>query len=60
MVALIFSSGKNLGVFEAAGWPEDVANFYRIEDYKGYLWLAHNRYPTNTPAGGAVHILSIS
>jgi len=53
--ALIFSSGKNLGVFKAAGWPEDVANFYRIQDYKGYLWLAHNRYPTNTAGwwGGA-------
>ncbi|MFA4859442.1 glutamine amidotransferase family protein [Methanoregula sp.] len=53
--ALIFSSGKNLGVFKAAGWPEDVANFYRIDDYKGYLWLAHNRYPTNTAGwwGGA-------
>jgi glutamate synthase domain-containing protein 1 len=52
---LIFSSGKNLGVFKAAGWPEDVADFYRIQDYKGYLWLAHNRYPTNTPGwwGGA-------
>ena len=53
--ALIFSSGKNLGVFKASGWPEDVANFYRIQDYKGYLWLAHNRYPTNTSGwwGGA-------
>jgi glutamate synthase domain-containing protein 1 len=53
--ALIFSSGKNIGVFKAAGWPEDVANFYRIEDYEGYIWLAHNRYPTNTPGwwGGA-------
>lgn len=53
--ALIVSSGKNMGVFKAAGWPEDVANFYRIEDYKGYIWLGHNRYPTNTPGwwGGA-------
>ncbi len=53
--ALIFSSGKNLGVFKAAGWPEEVADFYRIQDYKGYLWLAHNRYPTNTAGwwGGA-------
>lgn len=53
--ALIFSSGKNIAVFKASGWPEDVANFYRIEDYSGYLWLAHNRYPTNTPGwwGGA-------
>lgn len=53
--ALIISSGRNVGVFKAAGWPEDVANFYRIEDYRGYLWLGHNRYPTNTPGwwGGA-------
>jgi glutamate synthase domain-containing protein 1 len=52
---LIFSSGKNLGVFKASGWPEEVADFYRIQDYKGYLWLAHNRYPTNTAGwwGGA-------
>jgi glutamate synthase domain-containing protein 1 len=53
--ATIFSSGKNMGVFKASGWPEDVANFYRIENYSGYIWLAHNRYPTNSPGwwGGA-------
>ncbi len=53
--ALVFSSGKNIGVFKASGWPEDVADFYRVEEYEGYLWLAHNRYPTNTPGwwGGA-------
>ena len=53
--ALVYSSGKNLGVFKAAGWPEEVADFYRIEDYEGYTWLGHNRYPTNTPGwwGGA-------
>jgi glutamate synthase domain-containing protein 1 len=53
--ALIISSGKNMGVFKASGWPEDVADFYRIQDYRGYLWLGHNRYPTNTPGwwGGA-------
>jgi glutamate synthase domain-containing protein 1 len=49
------SSGKNLGVFKASGWPEEVADLYRIQDYKGYIWLAHNRYPTNTAGwwGGA-------
>ncbi|MBP2146166.1 glutamate synthase domain-containing protein 1 [Methanofollis sp. W23] len=53
--ALIYSSGKNIGVFKAAGWPEEVADFYRIQDYSGYIWLAHNRYPTNTRGwwGGA-------
>ena len=53
--ALVYSSGKNIGVFKASGWPEEVADFYRIQDYEGYLWLAHNRYPTNTSGwwGGA-------
>ncbi|MFA5614708.1 MAG: glutamine amidotransferase family protein [Methanoculleus sp.] len=47
--AQVVSSGKNVGVFKASGWPEDVANFYRIEDYEGYLWLAHNQYTTSNP-----------
>ena len=47
--AYIFSSGKDMGVFKAVGYPEDVGEFYRLEDYKGYCWTAHGRYPTNTP-----------
>lgn len=51
----VFSSGKNMGSFKAVGYPEDVARFYRLEEYKGYSWSAHGRYPTNTPGwwGGA-------
>ena len=53
--AYVFSSGKNMGVFKAVGYPEDVGEFYRLEDYAGYGWTAHGRYPTNTPGwwGGA-------
>ncbi|MGV8906416.1 MAG: class II glutamine amidotransferase [Acetobacterium sp.] len=53
--AYIFSSGKNMGVFKAVGFPEDVGEFYRLEEYDGYSWTAHGRYPTNTPGwwGGA-------
>ncbi|MDO4287575.1 MAG: glutamine amidotransferase family protein [Eubacterium sp.] len=53
--AYIFSSGKNMGVFKAVGFPEDVGDFYKLEDYNGYCWTAHGRYPTNTPGwwGGA-------
>ena len=53
--AYVFSCGKNMGVFKAVGYPEDVAEFYRLEDYEGYAWTAHGRYPTNTPGwwGGA-------
>jgi glutamate synthase domain-containing protein 1 len=53
--AYVFSSGKNMGVFKAVGFPEDVADFYMLEEYEGYCWTAHGRYPTNTPGwwGGA-------
>lgn len=53
--AYIFSSGKNMGTFKAVGFPEDVARFYKLDEYEGYSWTAHGRYPTNTPGwwGGA-------
>lgn len=53
--AYVFSSGKDMGVFKAVGFPEDVGRFYRIDEYEGYSFTAHGRYPTNTPGwwGGA-------
>jgi glutamate synthase domain-containing protein 1 len=53
--AFVFSSGKNMGVFKGVGFPEDVADFFCLEDYEGYLWTCHGRFPTNTPGwwGGA-------
>jgi glutamate synthase domain-containing protein 1 len=53
--AYVFSSGKNMGVFKANAFPEDVGRYYRLEEYEGYSWTAHGRYPTNTPGwwGGA-------
>lgn len=53
--AYVFSSGKNMGAFKAVGYPEDVGHFYKLDEYEGYAWTAHGRYPTNTPGwwGGA-------
>jgi len=54
--AAIFSSGKNMGVFKANAFPEDVGKFYMLDEhYEAYAWTAHGRYPTNTPGwwGGA-------
>jgi len=53
--AFVVSSGKNMGVFKGVGFPEDLYEFFRLEEYEGYLWTAHNRFPTNTPGwwGGA-------
>jgi len=53
--AFVFSSGKNMAVFKGVGYPEDVADFFMLEEYEGYLWTCHGRFPTNTPGwwGGA-------
>ena len=53
--AYVFSSGKNMGTFKAVGFPEDVGIYYKLDEYAGYSWTAHGRYPTNTPGwwGGA-------
>lgn len=53
--AYVFSCGKNMGIFKGVGYPEDIGRFYRLEEYEGYAWTSHGRYPTNTPGwwGGA-------
>ncbi len=53
--AFVISSGKNMGVFKGVGFPDEIANFFRVDEYKAYCWTAHNRFPTNTPGwwGGA-------
>ncbi len=53
--AYVFSSGKNMGAFKGVGNPKDIADFFRIDEYEGYIWTAHTRFPTNTPGwwGGA-------
>lgn len=53
--AFVYSSGKNMGVFKGVGYPEEIADYFCLERYEGYLWIAHGRFPTNTPGwwGGA-------
>jgi glutamate synthase domain-containing protein 1 len=53
--AYVFSSGKNMGAFKGVGYPEDIGDFFMLENYDGYIWTAHGRFPTNTPGwwGGA-------
>jgi glutamate synthase domain-containing protein 1 len=53
--AFVVSSGKNMGAFKGVGYPEEIAEFFRLEEYSGHIWTAHNRFPTNTPGwwGGA-------
>lgn len=53
--AFVFSSGKNMAVFKGVGYPEEIAAYFLLDGYEGYLWTAHGRFPTNTRGwwGGA-------
>jgi len=53
--AYVFSSGKNMGAFKGVGFPSEIADFFKIDEYEGYIWVGHTRFPTNTPGwwGGA-------
>ncbi|MFO7772880.1 MAG: hypothetical protein R6V59_02900 [Dehalococcoidia bacterium] len=56
----VFSSGKDMAVFKGVGYPEEIADYYCLEEYEGYLWTAHGRFPTNTQAWwGGAHPFSI-
>ncbi len=53
--AYVISSGKNMGAFKGVGYPEDIGEFFRLDEYRAYTWITHGRFPTNTPGwwGGA-------
>lgn len=53
--AFVVSSGKNMAVFKGVGYPEEIAEFFQVERYSGYILIGHTRFPTNTPGwwGGA-------
>lgn len=58
--SFVFSSGKDMGVFKGVGYPEEIAEYFCLEQYEGYLWTAHGRFPTNTPGWwGGAHPFSI-
>jgi len=58
--AFVFSSGRDMAVFKGVGYPEELAEYFRLDEYRGYLWTAHGRFPTNTAAWwGGAHPFSI-
>lgn len=58
--SFVFSSGKDMAVIKGVGFPEEIAEYFRLEEVEGYLWTAHGRFPTNTVAWwGGAHPFSI-
>jgi glutamate synthase domain-containing protein 1/glutamate synthase domain-containing protein 3 len=44
--AFVLSHGRNLMILKIVGYAEQVVQYYLLEDFKAYGWIAHQRYPT--------------
>ncbi len=44
--AFVLSHGRNLMILKIVGYAEQVAQYYRLEDFRAHIWIAHQRYPT--------------
>ncbi|MGV8074423.1 MAG: glutamate synthase, partial [Syntrophobacteraceae bacterium] len=44
--AFVMSHGRNMLILKIVGYAEEVARYYKLEDFKAHIWIAHQRYPT--------------
>ncbi|MEW6368428.1 MAG: glutamate synthase [Acidobacteriota bacterium] len=44
--AFVLSHGRDMLVFKIVGYAEQAAEYYRLEDLRGHVWISHQRYPT--------------
>jgi glutamate synthase domain-containing protein 1 len=44
--AFVLCHGRDLLVFKIVGYAEEALAYYRLEDLKAHVWIAHQRYPT--------------
>lgn len=44
--AFVLSHGRNMMILKIVGYAEQVAQYYRLENFAAHIWIAHQRYPT--------------
>jgi glutamate synthase domain-containing protein 1 len=44
--AFVMSHGRNMMILKMVAYAEEVARYYKLEDFKAHIWIAHQRYPT--------------
>ncbi len=44
--AFVLSQGRNMLILKIVGYAEQIVTYYKLEDFKGHVWIAHQRYPT--------------
>jgi glutamate synthase domain-containing protein 1/glutamate synthase domain-containing protein 3 len=44
--AFVLSYGKNIMILKVVGYAEAITKYYKIDDLRAYVWIAHQRFPT--------------
>jgi glutamate synthase domain-containing protein 1/glutamate synthase domain-containing protein 3 len=44
--AFVLSHGRNMMIMKIVGYAEDIIRYYKLEDFRAHVWIAHQRYPT--------------
>ncbi|MEW6095698.1 MAG: glutamate synthase [bacterium] len=44
--AFVLSHGRNMMILKIVGYAEQVVRYYKLDDFKAHVWIAHQRYPT--------------
>jgi glutamate synthase domain-containing protein 1/glutamate synthase domain-containing protein 3 len=44
--AFVLSHGRNMVILKIVGYAEDIVRYYKLEDFRAHVWIAHQRYPT--------------
>ncbi|MFC1762375.1 glutamate synthase [Planctomycetota bacterium] len=44
--AFVLSHGRNVMILKVVGFAEAIVKYYKIEELKAHVWIAHQRFPT--------------
>ena len=44
--AFVLSHGRNMMILKIVGYAENIVRYYKLEDFRAHVWIAHQRYPT--------------
>ncbi|MFH1122598.1 MAG: glutamate synthase, partial [Pseudomonadota bacterium] len=44
--AFVLSHGRNFIILKIVGYAEQVVQYYKLDDFKAHIWIAHQRFPT--------------
>ncbi len=45
-LAFVLSHGRNFFILKIVGYAEQVVQYYKLDNFKAHIWIAHQRYPT--------------